>query len=316
MGLEIQNLHKTFGKTRALDGMTFTPRDGELYGFVGSNGAGKTTTMRIILGVLNADSGTVTQDGKPITSTMKFGYMPEERGLYPKMPVGQQLVYLARLHGLSRTDAKAAMEYWTDRLGVAGRRADQVQALSLGNQQRVQLAAALIHNPQVMILDEPFSGLDPLAVTAMSEVLKEKVAEGATVVFSSHQLDLVERLCDRVGICSLGKIVSEGSIADLRHSHTGVIEITGPDLPTLATELGNAGYRVEMNEDTVLVNLPKGADDQEILRAALRIGPVHSFTPHYPHLTELFQDVVQQPVPEPESPAPKRGLSQLFSRKK
>ncbi|MDO5025058.1 MAG: ATP-binding cassette domain-containing protein [Trueperella sp.] len=316
MGLEIRDLHKTFGQTRALDGMTFTPRDGELYGFVGSNGAGKTTTMRIILGLLDADSGTVTRDGEPITSTMEFGYMPEERGLYPKMRVDQQLIYLARLHGLSRSDAKQAMEYWTDRLGVAARRTDQVQALSLGNQQRVQLAAALIHNPQVMILDEPFSGLDPLAVTAMSEVLKEKVAEGATVVFSSHQLDLVERLCDRVGICSLGKIVSEGSIADLRQSNTGVIEIIGSDLPALTAALRTAGYDAQVTEGAVWVNIPAGVNDQTILQTALTAGAVHSFTPRRPHLTELFQDVVQQPTPEPAPPAKKRGLGRLFSRKK
>jgi ABC-2 type transport system ATP-binding protein len=160
--------------------MTFDVRAGELFGFVGSNGAGKTTTMRIALGVLSSDSGTVRWDGEPITmeTRRRIGYMPEERGLYPKMRVAEQLIYLARLHRMAAATAKRSVEDWTERLGVAARRDYEVQKLSLGNQQRVQLGAALVHNPRILVLDEPFSGLDPVAVDVMSQVLREKADDG------------------------------------------------------------------------------------------------------------------------------------------
>jgi ABC-2 type transport system ATP-binding protein len=174
--------------------------------------------MRIALGVLAADSGEVRWTGRPLTldERRRVGYMPEERGLYPRMKVGEQLEYLARLHGLSAGDARRSVTRWTQRLGVDGRVGDEVQKLSLGNQQRVQLAAALVHDPEVLVLDEPFSGLDPLAVDVMSDVLRETCSRGVPVLFSSHQLDLVERLCDRVGIVRQGRMVASGSVDDLR----------------------------------------------------------------------------------------------------
>src|SRR5690606_1673878 len=189
-----------------------------IFGFVGSNGAGKTTTMRIILGVLRPDAGEVRWDGRPVDLDVRrrIGYMPEERGLYPRMKVGEQLVYLARLHGLSPEAARTAMEHWTEVLGVAHRREDHVEKLSLGNQQRVQLASALVHDPELLVLDEPFSGLDPVAVDVMSGVLRERAQQGVPVIFSSHQLELVERLCDRVGIISGGRMVADGTIDELR----------------------------------------------------------------------------------------------------
>ena len=189
--LEIDHLTKRFGDVVALDDMAFEAYAGEIFGFVGANGAGKTTTMRIALGVLAADRGEVRWAGKPLDerSRRRIGYMPEERGLYPRMKVGEQLAYLARLHGLSAAAAGRAVDEWTERLGVAARRGDDVQKLSLGNQQRVQLAAALVHDPDILVLDEPFSGLDPVAVDVMSEVLRAKADAGVPVVFSSHQLD-------------------------------------------------------------------------------------------------------------------------------
>lgn len=210
--LAVSGLRKRYGDIVALDDVGFEVRAGELFGFVGSNGAGKTTTMRIMLGVLEADAGEVSWDGKPITrhTRSRIGYMPEERGLYPKMKVVDQLVYLAELHGLAPNDAHAAAERWILRLGLGERRSEEVQKLSLGNQQRVQLAAALVHEPDVLVLDEPFSGLDPVAVDVMSQVLREKAAQGVPVVFSSHQLDLVERLCDRIGIIADGRMVAVG----------------------------------------------------------------------------------------------------------
>lgn len=319
MSLEIKNLSKAFGNTQALAGMDFTVHPGELYGFVGSNGAGKTTTMRIVLGVLTSDSGEVLSGGKPLTfeDRQRFGYMPEERGLYPKMKVGEQLIYFAKLHGLSDAEARRAMEYWTERLGVHMRRDDEVQALSLGNQQRVQLAAALVHDPSVLVLDEPFSGLDPLAVADMSAVLREKAQAGATVVFSSHQLDLVERLCDRVGIASLGKIAAEGTIDELRSSGTQVaLDIVAPDVTGVAGALRGLGLVPETGERGVIrVQLPAGMDDQQVLQAALSVGPVHGFTHVRPTLTDLFGNIVQVPAPQPEAKEKKKGLFGLFGGK-
>ena len=210
--LELEGLEKRYGDLVALDGVSFTVRPGELYGFVGTNGAGKTTTMRIVLGVLEPDAGSVRWQGKAIDAEVRrtFGYMPEERGLYPKMRVRAQLEYLAELHGLTRADSVKATTHWMDRLGVASRSDDRIEALSLGNQQRVQLAAALVHHPAVLVLDEPFSGLDPVGVDALAEVLREQADQGVPVVFSSHQLDLVERLCDSVGIIKGGRIRCPG----------------------------------------------------------------------------------------------------------
>ncbi|ADH93222.1 ABC transporter ATP-binding protein [Arcanobacterium haemolyticum] len=323
MILHISNLHKRFGSTVALAGMEFTVQPGELYGFVGSNGAGKTTTMRIILGVLSADSGTVTLNGKELDfDTRKtFGYMPAERGLYPKMQVNDQLIYLARLHGLTTDEATNAMMHWTERLGLAHRRNDEVQALSLGNQQRVQLAAALIHNPSVLVLDEPFSGLDPVAVDVMSDVLREKANAGATVVFSSHQLDLVERMCERVGICSEGKIVAEGTIDALRTTPENNISMrTGGDIDTLTATLLSQGITASrMGTDTLHVKVGAGIDPQTVLHTALAAGPVLEFAPHRPHLQEIFKDVVSTPVEETtEEPTPvrKSGFGALFGKKK
>jgi ABC-2 type transport system ATP-binding protein len=183
--LVVDEVSKRYGEVVALDAMSFDVRAGELFGFVGSNGAGKTTTMRIALGVLAADRGEVRWDGRRITLETRrhIGYMPEERGLYPKMRVGEQLEYLAQLHGLSAADARRSADVWLERLGVQARRADEVDKLSLGNQQRVQLAAALVHEPDILVLDEPFSGLDPIAVEVMSEVLREKCRTGVPVVF-------------------------------------------------------------------------------------------------------------------------------------
>ncbi|MCW0214533.1 MAG: ATP-binding cassette domain-containing protein [Pseudonocardia sp.] len=292
-GLELTGLGKRFGTRVALDDVSFTVRPGELFGFVGSNGAGKTTTMRIVLGVLSADAGEVRWDGAPIDADVRrrIGYMPEERGLYPKMKVRDQLEYLARLHGIGAPEARRAVETWTERLGVAERLGDEVQKLSLGNQQRVQLCAALVHDPQVLVLDEPFSGLDPSAVEVMSGVLRDAADKGVPVVFSSHQLDLVERLCDRVGIISAGRMVAVGTVEELRSGGVERIDVVGPSGAGWAA--GLAGVSVVSSEDgRTRVQLDNGASDQEVLRAALSAGPVHEFARFRPPLTELYRDVV------------------------
>ncbi|GAB2988834.1 ABC transporter ATP-binding protein [Saccharothrix stipae] len=294
--LEIDRVSKRYGEVVALDGMTFDVRAGELFGFVGSNGAGKTTTMRIALGVLAADSGEVRWNGEPITfeTRRRIGYMPEERGLYPRMKVLDQLVYLAELHGMSTNSAHRCADNWIARLGLRDRRDDEVQKLSLGNQQRVQLAAALVHEPDVLVLDEPFSGLDPVAVDVMSQVLREKAASGVPVVFSSHQLDLVERLCDRVGIVRSGTLVASGSVDGLRAGGESKLVVDAPRAAAgWADQLPGVRSAHTSDGRTVLEVAPD-VDDQVVLRAALDTGPVHEFSRQRPSLTELFRSVVTE----------------------
>lgn len=292
-GLTLDAVSKSYGERAALREACFDVRPGEIFGFVGSNGAGKTTAMRIVLGVLGADSGQVRWAGQPIDAVTRrrIGYMPEERGLYPRMKVGEQLVYLARLYGLSKAQAQTAMEGWTERLGIAERRGDQVVALSLGNQQRVQLAAALLHDPALLVLDEPFSGLDPIAVDVMSGVLRERAAAGVPVLFSSHQLELVERLCDRVGIIAGGRMVAIGAIDELcRHEQPRWV-VDGPPAREWAGAI--PGGRVLGSDGArTVVELAAGDSGQSVLSAALAVGPVREFGPDRPSLAELYRDVV------------------------
>lgn len=294
--LEIDSVSKRYDGVVALDEMTFTVGAGELFGFVGSNGAGKTTTMRIALGVLAADSGEVRWNGAPVDLDVRrrIGYMPEERGLYPRMAVAEQLVYLAQLHGLSPADARRRTAAWIERLGVADRRDDEVQKLSLGNQQRVQLAAALVHDPEILILDEPFSGLDPVAVDVMSDVLRERCAAGVPVVFSSHQLELVQRLCDRVGIVRDGHMVAIGSVDELRAGGAVELVVDAPAAPEgWADALPGVVAATREGTRTVLELARDGsADDQQILHAALATGPVHELARRRPALADLFRHVV------------------------
>ncbi|GGO07148.1 ABC transporter ATP-binding protein [Microbispora rosea subsp. aerata] len=290
--LEIDGLRKRYGDKTALDGVGFTVRPGEMFGFVGANGAGKTTTMRIVMGVLDADSGQVRLDGRPVTydDRRAFGYMPEERGLYQKMKVAEQIEYFGRLHGLAPAAARSAAAALLERLGLTERRDDAVEALSLGNQQRVQLAVALVHEPTVLILDEPFSGLDPLAVDALAEVLKDRAAAGVPVIFSSHQLDLVERLCDSVGIISAGRMVAHGPVGELREREgRGVLRVVVKNAaPGWADGLPGELTR-EGDRDVLLC---EEGDDQAILRTAIEAGKVEHFGRRQPTLTEIFREAV------------------------
>ena len=296
--LTLSNLSKRFGSLQALDRLSLSLDAGEIVGFVGANGAGKSTTMRIVMGVLAADSGSVTWKGSPVDASTRraIGYMPEERGLYPRMKVTEQLVYLARLHGLSASAAKAAADQWTERLGLQERRGDEVQSLSLGNQQRVQLAAALVSDPELLILDEPFSGLDPVAVDVMSQVLLERAAAGVPTLFSSHQLDVVERLCDRVVIIRSGRLVADGTIPELQATETPrwrvVVEQAAGSPPVQAASLNLPAPAVELDDAGRLVITAAGADEQELLSTAQRLGTVRELGPVRHPLTEIFRDVL------------------------
>jgi ABC-2 type transport system ATP-binding protein len=293
--LEIDGLFKAYGSNQVLKGVSFSVAPGQMFGFCGSNGAGKTTTMRIAMGLARADAGEVRWTGRPVDESVRrrIGYMPEERGLYPKMKVGEQLTYFARLHGMDAAPAARAAEQWAERLGLGERRGDQVEKLSLGNQQRVQLAAALVSEPDVLILDEPFSGLDPVGVDSLAEALVAQARRGVPVVFSSHQLDLVERLCDAVGILARGSIVASGTVDELRSGAVGrQLRVVVPDAPDgWAATLPGVRVVSEQRGDTVL-ELGFGADDQHVLAAALATGRVAHFAWREPTLVELFRDAV------------------------
>lgn len=218
--LSVQGVSRRFGEHVAVDDVTFDVPQGRMVGFVGGNGAGKTTTMRMIMGVLALNSGEITWDGEPLTrkARSRFGYMPEERGLYPKQPILSQLTYLGRLRGMPRDDAAAQSAALLDRFGLADRHDAKVETPSLGNQQRGQIIAAVLGDPQLLVLDEPFSGLDPAAVQQMSALLREYTSAGVPVLFSSHQLDLVDRLCDEIVVLHHGRLVAHGTSEQLREN--------------------------------------------------------------------------------------------------
>ena len=292
--LDLIDLTRRFGDVVALDDVSFSVPGGEMVGFVGPNGAGKTTAMRIVLGVLQADSGEVRWRGKRVDAAVRrrFGYMPEERGLYPKMRVLDQLAYLGRLHGLDAGDARARSLRTIEILGVADRVNDRTETLSLGNQQRVQLAAALAHEPEVLVLDEPFSGLDPVGVDTLAGVLREQAAAGVPVVFSSHQLELVERLCESVVMINAGRIVAAGRISDLRASDARRlvrVEVAGqaPDWTRLA-----GVTVVEKLASGAVLELSDGTVPNDVLDLARAAGEVRWFGVVQPSLPDIFRRVV------------------------
>ena len=294
--LELIDLRRRFGDVVALDGVSFEVPPGRIVGFVGRNGAGKTTAMRISLGVLEADAGQVRWRGDAIDTGVRrrFGYMPEERGLYPKMRVLEQLIYLARLRGVQKDRARARAEGLLTTLEVIGDPRDRIESLSLGNQQRVQLAAALVHEPELLVLDEPFSGLDPVGVDVLANVLHREAREdGVAVVFSSHQLELVERLCDEVVLIDQGRIAARGTIDALhasRDRNLWRVEVRGADDAWWDVVPGVTATRVE--GDAVVLDLATSIDPQRLLDLARGAGDVVSFGAVRLTLAELFREVV------------------------
>jgi len=289
-------MHKTFGDVVALDGCTFGVERGTMLGFLGPNGAGKTTAMRSVFGLMRPDSGEVTWDGKPIglDQRRRFGYMPEQRGLYPKMKVHDQLTYLGRLRGMTTKLAAAATDHWLERFGLSDRGTDPLEALSHGNQQRVQLAAALIHDPELLVLDEPFSGLDPIASETMSDILREQAESGKAVVFSSHQLDLVEDLCEEVAIINKGVIVVEGTVRDLKDAapirHLE-LEVDG-DASALLESLD--GIRsIESDGARQHLVIEADTDVRGLLVRAQDAGRLRHFSYTAPSLSDLFREAVR-----------------------
>ena len=293
--LEIDELTRRYGSVVALDGLSFSVPAGQVVGFLGPNGAGKTTTMRAIFGLTDLDSGEVRWNGAKIVqpTRRRFGYMPEERGLYPGMLVGDQVEYMGRLHGLTAPDAQVATKMWLERLGVAERASSKVDVLSHGNQQRVQLAAALVHEPELIVLDEPLSGLDPAGIDDIGAVLVERAAAGCCVVFSSHQLDLVEDLCESVVIIDHGKLVTSGRVDDLATSGPRrlVVRVEGDRDARWAKSL--AGVNVsEVNGGEARLVLDESTDSDVVLKAAMTAGRVTEFSFARRRLSEVFREAL------------------------
>jgi ABC-2 type transport system ATP-binding protein len=292
--LELRALRRAFGDVVAVDDLSFTVPAGRLFGFVGRNGAGKTTTMRIICGLLAPDGGSVFWGSAPINAHARerIGYMPEERGLYPKMRVGDQLEYLAVLHGAPHADARRAARSWLERLDLTGRERSRVEELSQGNQQRVQLAAALVHRPDLLVLDEPFAGLDPIVTDLLAEVLREEAARGVPVLFSSHQLELVEHVCESVAIIDRGRLVTCGAVDELRAAGPRLVRVdVRGAAPDWADSVAGAELIERVGARTVFA-LGPGSDPQRILDEARRSGTVTHFAELQPTLSELFRELV------------------------
>jgi len=296
--LELVDLRKRYGDVTALDGCTFEVGRGRMLGFLGPNGSGKTTAMRAIFKLVALDGGEVRWDGHTITDEdrRRSGYMPEQRGLYPTMRAVEQITYVARLHGLDRQTATASATRWLERLGLAERLMTPVSELSHGNQQRVQLAAALVHEPDLLVLDEPFSGLDPLAVATMSEVLHGEADRGAAVVFSSHQLDLVEDLCEDIAIIDHGRVVVAGRIAELKAAaprRRVEVEVDGGDGWYESVDIPGAEI-VARENGRIQLSVSRETDPAAVLAMAQRAGHVVHFAYEPPTLPELFVEAVRR----------------------
>lgn len=291
--LEVLDLHHRFGDFVALDGVTLTVEAGEIVGLVGRNGAGKTTTMRAVMGILWPDRGSVIWQGHAVDDAdrLRFGYMPEERGLYPQMRLTALVNYFARLHGLDADAADRAASGWLDRLGLGARSHEKLVELSHGNQQRVQLAVALVHAPELLVLDEPFAGLDPEAVDSLSEVMRALAQEGVAILFSSHQLGLVERICGRVVILEEGRVLAAGTLRELREKFPAQLRVK-VDAPTCWARRLPSARVMDEREDGVLLVVEPGADAQEILRAAQAAGSVEHFGCETSGLVDLYRQLV------------------------
>ncbi len=309
MSLVIDHLSKRFGAVKALDDLTFEVAPGQVFGFLGANGAGKTTTMRIAVGVLEADAGQITWEGRPSTELPRstWGYLPEERGLYPRMQVLDQLVFFAQLHGVAPDRARREANAWLRRFRAEDLATRKAEQLSKGNQQKIQFIAAVLHEPPVLLMDEPFTGLDPVNVMLLREAFLELRDRGRTVVFSTHQMEVAEALCEAVAIVDRGRMVVGGSIRDVRRS-TGRrqvrISVAGDHrLPWLASVPGTRVIQAGM--DRTAVELDEGVEPDAVLAAAIAAGArVLHFELADPSLEQVFIDHVGRPVDEEVHLAP------------
>lgn len=295
MVFQVEQLYKSFGVKKVLEGISFSATSGRALGLLGRNGAGKTTSIRIIMGVFPADSGGVLMDGKQIQrDKIKIGYLPEEHGLYPKIEIINQLVYLARLRGMKTHDAKVSINKWMKRLGLEEYTGKKLETLSKGNQQKVQLVATLITNPDFIILDEPFSGLDPVNAALLKDVVKEQIGLGKIVLFSSHQMGYVEEFCDDIAILKDGKIVLSGDIREIKRGYDrNILLIRSPKMREVMdcckTRFTGVVDEVRQSRNGVIALLSPSAGREEFMAAILGMGlDIDAIGVHEPSLEEIF----------------------------
>jgi ABC-2 type transport system ATP-binding protein len=298
MGLNIHQISKAFGSFKAVDDVSFTVTPGRIFGFLGTNGAGKTTTMRMILDIIRPDAGSITWNGTPTAeiARSRFGYLPEERGLYPKMQVEAQLLFLAQLYGADLTQARATLDEWLERLNITENRHKQIDQLSKGNQQKIQFLAAIIHDPDILILDEPFSGLDPVNAEQMKQAFLEMRDRGKTLIFSTHQLDDAQELCHDVVIINRGKVLIAGQVLEVRKSmDRQVVRMSLADNAPLDWATSVPGIALErQREDLTELRVPDTRTAQRLLAEAVnRDLVVTRFDIDYPSLNDVFLDLVR-----------------------
>lgn len=296
MKLEVKDLKKSFGEKEVLHGISFSVESGRALGLLGRNGAGKTTTIRILMDVFRANSGTITVDGKVFyPKNFRIGYLPEERGLYPKKGVLEQLIYLACLRGSSRSDAKKQSEYWLKRLGVEEYAQKKLETLSKGNQQKVQLAQTMVCDPELVILDEPFSGLDPVNSQVLKDVIREQIGKGKLVIFSSHQMSYVEEFCEDIVLINHGEIVLSGSLERIKkeYGHNRLVISLGEEYQepeqAIRDKMGDLLCVVGKRKDQVIAGMKEGCTRKLLLQAFLERGLIPEEYGNYePSLTEIF----------------------------
>jgi ABC-2 type transport system ATP-binding protein len=298
LSLSIQHITKRFGDFTAVEDVSFTVEPGRIFGFLGTNGAGKTTTMRMILDILRPDTGTITWNGTPNMEVPRraFGYLPEERGLYPRMPVDEHLLFLAGLYGAETAASKARLDEWLDRLNITENRTKRVEQLSKGNQQKIQFLAAILHDPEILILDEPFSGLDPVNAEQMKAAFREMRDRGKTIIFSTHQLNDAQELCHDVAIIHRGRLVITGDVPSVRQSMgTQVVRFSVAGDPFVPWLDGWPGATVlRRREDFIELVVTDERAARSLLQEALRRHePVIRFEIDYPSLNDVFLDSVR-----------------------
>lgn len=294
MKLELREIHKSFGEKEVLKGVSFSAESGKAFGLLGRNGAGKTTTIRILMDVFPANSGQVLIDGKPIDyRQIGFGYLPEERGLYPKKQILEQLVYFAELKGMRHTDAVASVDHWLDRLGMTQYRTQRLDTLSKGNQQKIQLITALAHDPHIVILDEPFSGLDPVNAMLLKDVVREQIAVGKIVLFSSHQMNYIEEFCDSIAILNGGNVVLSGDLHDIKRNYPRdrlVVRTTEP-------EKIQADFPCTQGEDgALIIRLANPGEKQAVMKRLAESCDIDEVKVFEPSLNDIFVEYARQQV--------------------
>ncbi len=285
MELELRHIRKSFGEKTVLEDISFTASSGRAFGLLGRNGAGKTTTIRIVMDVFPADGGEVLLDGKPIDyAKLGTGYLPEERGLYPKKKIGEQLLYFARLKGMNKPDAVKAIDRWLARLDMAAYKDKKLQTLSKGNQQKIQLITAVAHDPDLIVLDEPFSGLDPVNAELLKSVVMEEIERGKIVLFSSHQMNYIEEFCDHIAILNRGKLALEGSLREIKRSYPRTtLTVVSPEIGKIAAAFGG-----EPAGDTLTLKLRDEDEKRSVMQrltAEFELDGVRVFEPS---LADIF----------------------------